>query len=185
MHFTNARQASVVSNGQVPDIAPEIRAEVQATLFKYRETSAAIASLWAKSGKPMHGNDLKCYVPLLPPQWQPEPQDDARRRLDRRILLQVAERLTKRKTAAAKKKKKSRLHDGKGAEYAYNSLGDHQQSYFELETASSGRLTLGRFSASAYDSEQIDDAPPGSCQSLDLVWQNDKNTGEASNNGPR
>jgi hypothetical protein len=184
MHLTNARQASVVSNGQALDIPPEIRAEIKATLFKYRETSAAIASLWAESGKPMHGNDLKCYVPLLPPQWQPEPQDDARRRLDRRILLQVAERLTKRKKAAAKKKK-SRLHDGKGAEYAYNILGDRQQSYFELETASSGRLTLGWFSASVNDSEQIDGAPPGSCQPFDLISQNDMNTGEASNDGPR
>lgn len=136
----------------------------------------------------MHEKGLESYIPLLPAQWIPEPQEDTRRWLDRHLLLQVAkrlvEKLTKRKAAAAKKKK-SRLHNGKGAEYAYNSLRDHQQSYFGLGTASSGRLTLGWLPGSANDSEQIDDAPPGSRQSFDLVSQNDKNTGEASDNGPR
>jgi hypothetical protein len=188
MHLTNARQASVVSKVQAQIIAVDIRAEVEATLFEHRGTSAAIASLWVNSGKPMHEKGLESYIPLLPAQWIPEPHDDTRRWLDRHLLLQVAkrlvEKLTKRKAAAAKKKK-SKLHDGIGAEYAYNSLGDHQQSYFELETASSGRLTLGWFSASADDSVKLDDAAPGSCQPFDLVSQNDKNTGEASNNGPR
>jgi hypothetical protein len=188
MHLTNARQASVVSKVQAQIIAVDIRAEVEATLFEHRGTSAAIASLWVNSGKPMHEKGLESYIPLLPAQWIPEPHDDTRRWLDRHLLLQVAkrlvEKLTKRKAAAAKKKK-SKLHDGIGAEYAYNSLGDHQQSYFELEIASSGRLTLGWFSASADDSVKFDDAAPGSCQPFDLVSQNDKNTGEASNNGPR
>ncbi|KAH8082227.1 hypothetical protein HD553DRAFT_325085 [Filobasidium floriforme] len=187
MHLTNAKQASVVSKVQAQIIAVDIRAEVEATLFEHRGTSAAIASLWVNSGKPMHEKGLESYIPLLPAQWIPEPHDDARRWLDRHLLLQVAkrlvEKLTKRKAAAAKKKE-FRLQDRKRAEYASNTFEDHQRSYSGLEIASSGHLTQLRVGGSSvYDDgiEEIDDAAPGPSQFLDPVSQHDSKTGEPEN----